>query len=293
MNMKQLLFFKQTAELENMTKAAEELMVSQPFLSRVLSELQAELGIKLFDRKGRNIVLNLCGKAFYKRVINIFNEIDDAVNEVRDLYEVQLTKISIVTNVSLYLPGLLKLIAGSNPDLSINQHSAENKKIKEMILSGSADFGICCPAIEPCHGLNSIGLYYETGVIIYPKGHWLEKMKEVDIDAIREEQIISVSSGYGTRAVLDNFIAQENMTPLKILIETTDTSSIFKYVENGIGIAFVPLSQLSGHPQFKNNFSRLKNNLRGQITLVWRNGLYINKTRELFIEKTKEYFSNI
>ena len=65
MELKQLSFFKRTAELEHMSRAAEELLVSQPYLSKTISDLEGELGAPLFDHKGRNIVLNYCGKAFY------------------------------------------------------------------------------------------------------------------------------------------------------------------------------------------------------------------------------------
>jgi len=292
MTAKQLLFFKRIAELENLTKAANDLMVSQPFLSRVLSELEAEIGVNLFDHVGRRIYLNSYGSAFYKRVVNIINDAEDAVEEVRDMYSSQASRLTIVTNVSLYMPGLLKMLSESNPDLIISQYSNRRSKIEKMITSGEVDFAICCPQLEQCENLESIVLRYEPGVLIYPSGHWLAHIDEVDVNDIKNETFISVSKGFGTRDIIDQYMQKENILP-RISLETTDTSSVFKYVENGLGIAFVPFSQVLAEPRFINNYTKIKNKVGGEIVLSWRHGKYINEAGKSFIEKSKEYFKSL
>ena len=72
MEMKHLIFFKTVAELEHMTKAAKQLDVAQPFISKTITELATELGVPLFDHVGRRIRLNSFGKLFYTRVQAIF-----------------------------------------------------------------------------------------------------------------------------------------------------------------------------------------------------------------------------
>ncbi|NLV87223.1 MAG: LysR family transcriptional regulator [Clostridiales bacterium] len=84
MNAKQLLFFKHTVEQGSMTRAAEQLLVSQPYLSRVIAGLEVELGVELFDRRWRRLSLNDYGEALYRHVVNIFNEAEDAVREIQD-----------------------------------------------------------------------------------------------------------------------------------------------------------------------------------------------------------------
>lgn len=292
MTTKQLVFFKRTAELENMTQAAEDLLVSQPFLSRQITGLETEIGVKLFDHVGRRIVLNSCGKAFYRRVVNIFNEADDAVREARDIFNAQITKLTIVTNVSLYMPSLLKMLADSDQELVISQYSNRRSKIEKLIHTGEVDFAICCPPLEPSRDLETIDLRYEPGVIIYPSGHWLENVDEVDIGDIKNETFISVSRGFGTRDVIDAYMQKENLSP-KILIETTDTSSVFKYVEKGIGIAFVAYSQVLTEPRFRNNYTRIKGDIGGKVALTWKRSRYISEAGKLFIEKSKTFFDSL
>lgn len=289
MEAKHLVFFKRTAELENMTKAAENLMVSQPFLSRSIAELESELGVKLFDHVGRGIVLNPCGEAFYKRVVNIFNEVEDAKKEVRDIDFVQQSHIRVVTNVSLYMPGLFKMIAESNADLEIFQQSAKRRSIVRMLKNGQTDYAICCPPLEEDIDLETVILCFEPGVIIFPEGHWLKDYDEITFSEIENETFISVAKGYGTRDAVEIYFEQLGMNP-KIAIETGDTSSVFKYVEQGLGIAAVPFSMVLKEPAFKSNYVRIPGEVGSCLSLSWRKNQYKNNTSRMFIAKTKDYF---
>lgn len=291
MTERQLSLFKRTAELENMTKSAEELYVSQPFLSRSLKALEEELEVKLFDRIGRNIYLNPCGKAFYKRVVKIFNELDDAVKEVRDIQRMQKERLSIVTNVSLYMPGLLELLVKRNPKLIVSQYSEKISNIGNMILSGDTDFAICCPPFQNAN-FESIQLRYEPGVVIYPKGHWLENYDEVGIEDIRDESFISSAKGYGTREVVDLFMRENNIST-RTAIETADTSTVSKYVERGLGIAIVPLSPLLTSPAYKDNYTRIRGFVGGNVALIWRKDKYMSEVDKLFIDACKEFFTRL
>ena len=292
MDAKHLIFFKRTAELENMTKAAEELLVSQPFLSRVIAELEKELDTELFDRVGRGIKLNQCGQAFYKRVNNIFNEIEDAKKELADIEKSQHTLLTVVTNVSLYMPGLLKALVNNNLGLMIRQLSAKQQKIHRMLQTGEADFAICYPPMEDNDEFETIPLRYEPGVIIYPEGHWLSAYKEISFSEIKDETFISVMNGYGTRAALDIFFQQLGLET-KISLETSDTGSVFKYVSNGLGIALMPLSQVLREPYYRNHYTNILDSDNGIVSLTWRRNMYIGDANRLFIEKTKEYFSGL
>ena len=292
MDMKQLVFFMRTAELENMTKSAFSLMVSQPYLSKTIAELEEELGIPLFDRVGRRIVINPCGKAFYKRVVNIFNEIEDAKKEIRNINLSQQTRLTLVTNVSQFMPGLLELITISNPDVKIRQLSANRRDIIRMILNGEADFALCSPPIEENVELKTLQLRYEQGVIIFPEDHWLKDYKEITFEEIKDETFISVTQGYGARDALDSYFNQLGISP-KIAIETVDTGTVFRYVEKGLGIAAVPLSTVLQESAFKNRYSVLTNQAGGNIALTWRSNQYISEAGKLFIEKSEEFFKDL
>ena len=293
METKQLLFFKRTAELEHMTKAANELMVSEPSLSKIISELEKELGVRLFDHVGRRIVLNPCGKTFYQRVVSIFSELEDAKKEVRNINLSQQTRLTIVTNVSQYMPSLLKLIMEGNPEMKIRQLSAPRRDIINMLLNGEVDFAVCSPPIKENVEMKTVQLRFEPGVVIFPEGHWLKNRAEITLEEITGETFITAAKGYGAREAFDAYFEQLGFFP-PILIETGDTGSVFRYVESGLGIAAVSMSAVLQEPSFRHSYSVIRAETPGcDVALTWRANQYISGAGRFFIEKSQEYFRGL
>lgn len=87
MNLNHLYFFKTLAGLEHYAKAAKVLSISQPSLSYAIAGLERELGVPLFEKKGRNVVLTECGKAFEEYVSGAINQLEDGVQFVRKMNE--------------------------------------------------------------------------------------------------------------------------------------------------------------------------------------------------------------
>ena len=77
MELLQLKYFKDAAELENFSKAAKKNMVPQPSISYAIKKLEDELGVLLFDRNGRKIFLNENGEYVYQKVSSILNTVDE------------------------------------------------------------------------------------------------------------------------------------------------------------------------------------------------------------------------
>ena len=85
MNLNQLHYFSKLAKAEHYTKAAEELGISQPSLSHAIGSLEQELGTKLFEKQGRNVVLTKYGKIFREYVDETLRTLDAGVKKVRTL----------------------------------------------------------------------------------------------------------------------------------------------------------------------------------------------------------------
>ena len=215
-----------------------------------------------------------------------------AKKEIRNINLSQQTRLTLVTNVSQFMPGLLELITISNPDVKIRQLSANRRDIIRMILNGEADFALCSPPIEENVELKTLQLRYEQGVIIFPEDHWLKDYREITFEEIKDETFISVTQGYGARDALDSYFNQLGISP-KIAIETVDTGTVFRYVEKGLGIAAVPLSTVLQESAFKNRYSVLTNQAGGNIALTWRSNQYISEAGKLFIEKSEEFFKDL
>lgn len=289
MEIKHLRYFKRVAELEHLTQAAKELYVSQSYLSYVISEMEDELGVKLFDRVGRGIVLNPCGQEFYREVVGLFMRFEDAKKKTFDVYKKHTTQLTIMTNAGTYMPSLISAISQVLPKISIRQLSGKRRKIARSLLDGDVDFAICCPILAEEPEIESYLLHTELGVVIYPAGHWLEGKEIVNIEDIADENFINVSLGYGTRDALDVYL-QSKKIQLNSIIETSDTISIFDYVHHGLGIAFAPITMAKRHMQFKDRYVKVADSPSATIGLSWNKNGYIGEAGNAFVTAIKEFF---
>lgn len=102
MELLQLRYFKDAAELENFSMVAKKNMVPQPSISKTIGKLEDELGVLLFDRQGKRIVLNDNGKFFYEKVSTALNNIDRALSILKPLYT-KILKFILRREVVLFL----------------------------------------------------------------------------------------------------------------------------------------------------------------------------------------------
>ena len=291
MEMKQLIFFKLTAELEHMTRAANQLSVAQPFLSKTISALEEELGAELFDHVGRQIKLNDYGKAFYYRVERVFAELEDAKRELENMVGKKEQTVSVVTNTSLYMPGLLSAFSRKAPFVNLRQSSARRRRIIKLLQSGEVDFAVCTPPITEDAGLETVTLINEDCPIIYPPDHWLKWRTGISLKDLKEESFISAMPGYGIRDLAELFFAQAGISP-DIIAESTDTSAIPNFVKNGFGIAFSPLSSVLRDPILRDCYVKITDPICiGVVGLTWKRERYQNRACVQFKEFATEYFA--
>lgn len=170
MELLQLQYFKTIAECQHITKAANKLMISQPSLSNTLSRIENELGVQLFDRQGRNIVLNNYGKIVLEHANNILRELDNIRTEIDDLEQRHDKVITIASTDSNYVKEWLPAFISNNSELSIRHSILTYKKIETELLNGNIDFGIS--TILPDNSdFNHLELWKDQYVVLLPLGH--------------------------------------------------------------------------------------------------------------------------
>ena len=147
MNLSQLYYFKRLAELQHYTKAAQELNITQPSLSGAIHSLEDELGVDLFQKKGRNIILTKNGEEFYIYVSSALRELDkgkDIMLERANKLSGKIELGSINALLSDFIPNAVnefRLQAGE--DVKVRDHSAQTTRILENLQAGKWDIGFC------------------------------------------------------------------------------------------------------------------------------------------------------
>lgn len=194
MNLSQLYYFKKLAELQHYTKAAQALMITQPSLSGAIHSLEEELGVDLFRKKGRNIVLTKNGKEFYKYVSAALFELDKGIDIMQERAGKLTGEISVGcvnTLLSGYLPSVAKEyrdLVGTN--VHISAHMEQTNRILENVQSGKWDIGFCSFQ-DNYPDLEFIPILSQRLIVATPLGHPLSSRDSVRLDELASFPLLS------------------------------------------------------------------------------------------------------
>ena len=238
----QLKYFQAVARLEHITKAAKELNISQPSLSNSIQRLEKKLGVPLFERQGRRVILNAFGKTYLRRVEQAFLELEEGEREISDMAGLDRGVISISVTLPYVLPTLLKDFLTKYPHVRIIQRQVSSAlEMKNDLENADIDF---CISSTPINGpdIEWLTLVREELCLTVPKGHRLASRKSISLIEVADEPFISVSSSSNFREITDGFCRQAGFEP-RIAFELEEVSAIQTLVEMGLGITFtLPLS---------------------------------------------------
>lgn len=243
MNLSQLQYFKVLAQEEHYTRAAQILSITQPSLSHAIAQLEQELGTRLFEKKGRNIVLTRYGKMFLPYVeesLKVLGEGVQRVKEVNGSKEGIIHLAYIYTMGSEFTPKIVRKFLDTYPDYNIDFHFTVGttgeiieglKDDKYDIIFSSYQDG------EPDIDFKKIG--NQELVLAVPQDHPLSIKDSVDLRDTIEFPQIYFEKGSGLRPVIDQMYEEIGQFP-KVAFEMEEDSSMAGLVAQGFGIAVMP-----------------------------------------------------
>ncbi|WNC15182.1 LysR substrate-binding domain-containing protein [Brevibacillus brevis] len=238
MDLLQLRYFQVVARLEHMTRAAEELHISQPSLSKMISRLEKHLGVPLFDRHGKQIRLNRFGQAFLKRVERVFSELEEGQHELADLTGLERGQVFLAAATGRLLPELLSSFLRRHPHVNVKLLQGTTQECQNLLERGEVDLAITHPLIEEVR-VQSVPLLTENMFLAVPPNHRLASQKQVSLQEAAEETFISLTKTYELTETTTNMCRQAGFTP-NIAFECNDAEVILRMVHNGLGVALVP-----------------------------------------------------
>lgn len=146
MSLRQLRYFAEAAELGQFSQAARKLHVSQSVITTAVAQLEALLGLKLFDRLPHGVVLTAEGHRFHQHVRHVLDTLQDALSEPMFLANTLPGKVRVgasYTVLGYFLPSLLARFKRSYPQVEIELHDMDRAAIERGVGSGELDLGLC------------------------------------------------------------------------------------------------------------------------------------------------------
>jgi len=257
MELIQLQYFLVAAKHQHITRAAEELNISQPALSTMIAKLESELGTPLFDRHGRSIQLNRNGKALLRHAERILAEVADSRRELNALSEETRETISFAATSPQMLMGLHEFIH-QHPTYRWHQVIADSAEITHLLRSGQIDLGITTPPIYSPE-FETTPLLREHFLLVVHKDNPISQRSSVRLSELIQEPFILLTKGLTFRTQIDQVFADLGVFPEHIMecdhllrrellmqnigISLTTSSSAFRHVF-GTEMRFVPLTDV-------------------------------------------------
>jgi DNA-binding transcriptional LysR family regulator len=243
--LRHIRYFLAVAEELHFRKAAEKLFISQPGLSRQIKLLEEELGVVLFERHNRKVVLTKVGEYLKVELLlqlkTLTHTLDNA-KLLQDGKKGELTISYVGSAMQDVIPNLLINFEKKHPDILFNLKEIDNQKQIEDLLSYTSDIGFVRLERVP-RELEIKPILKENFCLVLPKNHSISENSFENLGQFKEESFILFDSKYSAsyhEKVMQIF-DDCGFSPI-ISHNTIHSSSIFKLVENNFGISIVPKS---------------------------------------------------
>ena len=223
MELRDLRYFCLVAETGSVTRAADTLCVSQPFVTKVIHRLEEELGTKLFDLEKRRVVLNQNGEYFYRHAREILDKLDRLTEDMAAMQEQAEFTTTLLYNNAGYLSALNSAFMAQYPHSVLSETYAKRSDIIDLLNTNKADFAIALPPItgEESRLIETITVLKDTGSIMVPPDHPLYEKEFVTLEEIAPYPIVIAPKGSGMRDTIDHIFERHGLTP-NVVYETND-----------------------------------------------------------------------
>ncbi|MDF2837036.1 MAG: LysR family transcriptional regulator [Paenibacillus sp.] len=287
MELLQLRYFRTVARLEHMSKAAQELRIAQPALSKTIARLEKDLGVLLFDREGRQIRLNTFGKAFLSKAEAALALLEEGQREVADLAGMEHGSIHLATPSLDRLSEPLNAFVSLHPKVHFRITQASMGEMAKLIETGKVD--ICftpLPMDRP--DFSSMSALHEEVYLAVPPGHRLSGLQSVRLDEVAHESFIGYKEDFHFQMMNDDFFRSAGISP-NFVCRVDEAASIAKLVSAGLGVALVGKC---GGPDSRLHLLSIDYPVcRRHFQIVWHNKRYLSKAAHHFIDFVCRYFS--
>ncbi|MDR7207062.1 LysR family transcriptional regulator [Bacillus sp. RC] len=243
----QLQVLVKTIDTGSFTKASQALNMTQPAVSHAISNLEADLGVKLLlrDRK-RGLILTDIGERTLVHIRAVLNHIEKVEQEVaaEKGFEVGTIRIGSFPSASTqFLPKIIKVFKQKYPSLQLNVHEGTLDEIKDWLKSKVIDIGFI---VLPSKGMDTVTIAKDEMVVLVPKTHALSKKNSISINDLDNEPLILCRGGFES-PIIDMF----NKAKVKLRAEFTVShiNTLLKMIQEDLGLAMAPKFSLTSVPK--------------------------------------------
>ncbi len=234
--------FRTVAHHLNFSRAAEELLLTQPAVTQQVKALEDELGVPLFDRSGGHITLTAGGKVLLPFADKLKEVCDQAFSAVAEISGQQAGELAIGASQTIgqyLLPNFIAGFVNAYPRIQVIVRSGNTEAMLDALLAHEVHLALI-EGPNRRKDLNIEPFLQDHMVLVVPPNHdWADQ--EVGVDALKQQPLLMRELGSGSRRVVERAIVAAGLqrNSLKIQMELDSTEGLLSAVEAGLGVAFI------------------------------------------------------
>jgi LysR family transcriptional regulator, cys regulon transcriptional activator len=243
MNFQQLRYVREAVRQGlNLTEAANVLFTSQPGISKQIRELEDELGIEIFVRRGKRLVdLTEPGRMVVQVIERLLAEADNLRQVGREFADRDVGSLTIATThtqARYALPKVVQEFRMQYPKVRLSLQQGSPTQIADMVMAGSADVAIATEALDHYPELLALAGYTWHHCVIVPHGHALTKVKHLSMDELARYPLITYSPEFAGRSHIDQAFSAKGLK-MDVVLTAIDADVIKTYAELGLGVGII------------------------------------------------------
>ena len=255
MNLEQLGSFVEVARLGNFTRAAEQLHLTQPSLSRQIATLEADLGTELFHRARTGSRLTTAGESLLPLARRMLADADSARRELAELAGLQRGKVRLGATPTLCISlvaEVLSVFHAAHPNVELHLSEQGSRQLLDELEAGELDLALITTSESATSQRLTVTPLLTEELVVVSSGAQppLTARGAIRLDAVAALPQIVFADSYDLRTTTDAAFRAASLTP-NVVLEGAQMDAVLRFVERGLGVAIVPAMVLIDRPQLR------------------------------------------
>ncbi len=237
--------FLAVARLGSFTKAAAELHVSQPALTVQIRQLEESLGVRLFDRTKRLVILTQAGRDLLAPLQRVLTDLEAVMNTSHDLAGLRRGSVAVATLPSIaasLLPIVIRRFTAGHPGIDVTVSDVIGERVVQLVKAEEVDFGIGS-RMGPDRDVEVVDFLTDRMCAFLPEDHPLAAQGPLLLHDIVEFPLILTARGTSVRTLIERVLEKENLE-ISLACEANYMSTAVGMVRAGLGISVLPESAI-------------------------------------------------
>ncbi|QAY65728.1 LysR family transcriptional regulator [Paenibacillus protaetiae] len=293
MDIRHLKYFTAVAQNGSFTRAAEELHISQPTLSKMVRLLEQELEVELFDRSAKQIELTDAGKTILRSSLHIMNAMENMQLELQDVVHLERGTLRLGMPPMIggkFFATIIEKFHLRYPKVDIKVEEKGGKSIETHVESGELDAGIVILPVETASLFYMQPLLEERLMVVTDRDHRLAGEKRVTLTELEEEPFILFVQDFRLHHLVKEACLKTGYTP-KIVFESSQWDFMTEMVAARLGITLLP--ETVCHSLDTKRFAVIEldhTDLRWRLAMIWNKEKYMSFVGREWVKFVQEHF---